>query len=106
MTPARVRPLSSTGDASYGFSVWCPGCEDYHVLRGWRFNGDLVSPTFEPSLLVSYKDERGAVEVGRCHSYIRDGRIEFLDDSTHKLKGQTVELPPHPLWENPVPPGG
>jgi hypothetical protein len=28
-----------------------------------------------------------------CHSFVRDGRIEFLSDSTHHLSGQTVELP-------------
>lgn len=28
-----------------------------------------------------------------CHSFIRDGRIEFLSDCTHALAGQTVDLP-------------
>jgi hypothetical protein len=28
-----------------------------------------------------------------CHSFVRDGRIEFLSDCTHSLAGQTVELP-------------
>ena len=28
-----------------------------------------------------------------CHSFITDGRIQFLGDCTHELKGQTVELP-------------
>lgn len=31
-----------------------------------------------------------------CHSYVRDGKIEFLADCTHKLKNQTVEIPE---WE-------
>ena len=33
------------------------------------------------------------VEV-RCHSFVTDGRIQFLSDSTHVLAGQTVDLPP------------
>lgn len=28
-----------------------------------------------------------------CHSYVRGGTIEFLDDCTHELRGQTVSLP-------------
>ena len=31
--------------------------------------------------------------VTRCHSFVREGRIEFLSDCTHALAGQTVELP-------------
>jgi len=34
----------------------------------------------------------------RCHSFVRDGRIEFLSDCTHALKGQTVDLPDLPDW--------
>lgn len=29
-----------------------------------------------------------------CHSYVRDGQIQFLGDCTHKLAGQTVPLEP------------
>ena len=32
----------------------------------------------------------------RCHSFVTDGKIRFLGDSTHKLKGQTVPLTPPP----------
>jgi hypothetical protein len=28
-----------------------------------------------------------------CHSFVIDGRIQFLSDSTHVLAGQTVDLP-------------
>jgi len=27
-----------------------------------------------------------------CHSFIRDGQIEFCSDSTHELAGKTVRL--------------
>ena len=28
-----------------------------------------------------------------CHSFVTDGRIQFLADSNHALAGQTVDLP-------------
>lgn len=72
--------------------IYCPGCEHPHSIRvaepqRWTWNGDTEAPTFSPSLLCT--DDGSA----RCHSFIRDGRIEFLADSTHKLAGQTVDLP-------------
>ena len=27
-----------------------------------------------------------------CHSFVTDGKIQFLGDCTHELAGQTVEL--------------
>ncbi len=31
-----------------------------------------------------------------CHSFLTDGRIQFLDDCTHAMAGQTVDLPSFP----------
>ena len=31
-----------------------------------------------------------------CHSFVTDGRIQFLGDCTHSLAGQTVDLPEFP----------
>lgn len=73
-----------------GFMIFCPGCECLHQFDSrWKFNGSLELPTFTPSYLV----DGGANDV-RCHSYVTNGRIQFLPDSTHKLSGQTVDLPP------------
>lgn len=67
--------------------IYCPGCDMEHGLdHRWTFNGNLDRPTFRPSLLVTYPKMR-------CHSFITAGRIEFLQDSTHHLSGQTVDLP-------------
>lgn len=75
-----------------GHVIWCPGCEMHHMLSSsWTFNGDLVNPTFSPSLLVRYNWGEKQTPC-RCHSFIRDGKIQFLDDCTHKLAGQTIEL--------------
>jgi hypothetical protein len=73
-----------------GYVIFCPGCECGHYFDSrWQFNGSLELPTFTPSYLT----EGGANNV-RCHSYVTNGRIQFLADSGHKLSGQTVELPP------------
>jgi hypothetical protein len=68
----------------------CPGCKDAHVLpvtgpRKWGFNFNDAAPTFDPSILAR---RQGVV----CHSFVRDGQIQFLSDCTHPLAGQTVPL--------------
>ena len=86
----------------YGFP--CPGCKSYHVITTqkpqgnpvWTFNGNIASPTFSPSLLCRtgpmgpFSKHPGMVYV--CHSFIKDGKIQFLGDCTHDLKNQTVPL--------------
>lgn len=90
----------------------CPGCDDLHMVstggNGWTWDGDIDQPTISPSVLVSgtqwpegegFHSPSHAVEAGGrtvCHSFVRDGRIEFLSDSTHRLAGQTVDLPKVP----------
>lgn len=75
------------GVTNYVF--FCPGCECSHVIdKRWTFNGDLDNPTFSPSLLCNPDHA-----PSRCHSFLRDGKIEFLSDCFHKLAGQTVEIP-------------
>ena len=81
-------------------NFWCPGCDDYHNIRygnpasDWTWNGDLELPTFSPSVLVRYGYIQGVPKV--CHSFVTDGRIQFLGDCTHALAGQTVDLPEWP----------
>jgi len=76
----------------------------------WGFNGDFERPTFTPSVLCrrttadppvtpeNLDEWRRApwpqVQVETvCHSFVRDGQIQFLGDCTHALAGQTVPLP-------------
>lgn len=78
----------------------CPGCEESlsHGVQvegpgpHWDWNGDVDRPTLTPSILVrfDYGEDR-AQRV--CHSFIRDGQIQFLSDCTHALAGKTVDLP-------------
>jgi hypothetical protein len=80
----------------------------------WTWNGSIEKPTFTPSLLVTGTEmtEKGKADYEawvaagypkpapkldsrptRCHSYVTDGRIQFLGDCTHAMAGQTVEIP-------------
>lgn len=79
----------------------CPGCKVIHILPVakyknypgpiWDFNRDFEKPTINPSIFVNRGSTNPAAPA--CHSFIRDGRIQFLNDSSHELAGQTVDLP-------------
>ena len=78
------------------YLFWCPGCDTAHGPNDtWQFNGDVDKPTLSPSILVNgtVKPYPGMI---RCHSFVTDGKIQFLSDCTHDLTGQTVELPDWP----------
>ena len=87
---------------------WCPGCDGAHQVGigegdgpRWGYNGDPEAPTFTPSILVQYNGRDAGQDRGDgrlappaiCHSFVTDGKIQFLPDSTHALAGQTVDLP-------------
>jgi Family of unknown function (DUF6527) len=96
-----------------GLHFFCPACGTVHGIRltpnGWGWNDSMDKPTFTPSVLVRgtkklSDDEYARLMAGEkiyprpllCHSFVRDGRIEFLGDCLHELAGQTVDLPPWP----------
>lgn len=100
-----------------GFSYWCQGCEEVHCISsGWSFDGNLEAPTFSPSVLVTsghytpnwsgrgcwctynaeHPDDPSGFECSRCHTFIKAGMVQFLDDCTHALAGQTLPLPDLP----------
>lgn len=97
----RVKIHDSPSRVSYCFI--CPGCNREHAFvtewkplsnrsePKWVFNGNVDRPTFKPSLL--YNAGRANPEVDLCHSYVTDGRIQFLSDCTHPLANKTVDLP-------------
>lgn len=110
---AKVRALQ--GDR---VSFVCPGCNEEHAIPvngsgspNWYYNGNPDKPTFKPSILrrtghyaAHYKEGHGCwcdkdkdadwpFKCTICHSFVTDGRIQFLGDCTHDLAGQTVDLP-------------
>lgn len=100
-------------------SYRCP-CGDVHTLTvggpgaTWTWNGDTEKPTFSPSVLVrsghyvprkpgepescwctyakEHPEEKLPFGCYLCHSFVRDGMVQFLGDCTHALAGQTVPL--------------
>lgn len=94
--------LRDAADAGSKYLLFrCPGCNTAHTVKiegpgSWGWNGDITKPTFTPSVLVTY-DGADAGQDGAppktCHSFVTDGRIQYLSDCTHALAGQTVDLP-------------
>ena len=118
---ARIgKKLRSVEGGSVAFM--CPGCGCGHrvgieppATPIWQWNGSGDAPTFSPSI-VSHgtelthqglqqaaawlaarrpMEEKAVFETRQtlCHSFVRDGKIQFLADCTHALAGQTVALP-------------
>ena len=74
----------------------CPGCDAQHQVMifsatAWSWNRNLDKPTIRPSVMVNRGHANPTVPI--CHSFVTDGTIMFLTDSTHKLAGKTVDLP-------------
>lgn len=71
------------------YMFMCPGCNCAHsVNQTWGFNNDVDKPTFTPSVLVTGRGDPNY----RCHSFVTDGKIQFLEDCSHQHKGQTLDL--------------
>ena len=108
---ARIWGSSPHEIAKGNVAIFCRGCKTHHVIATiapqsngavWGFNGDMESPTFTPSFLErtgkyipgheNFDDE--GYDLSRiCHSFITDGKIQYLSDCTHELSGQTIDLP-------------
>ena len=86
-----------------GTMFWfCPGCKVLHPIYldipgrvgpKWNWNGSLENPTFSPSFLTQWK-QRDVDHV--CHTFIREGKVQYLGDCTHELKNTTIDLPDLP----------
>ena len=99
---------------------WCPGCDGAHMVTVkaepghpgpvWGYNENADAPTFTPSILVNAKRWHPPVTGDNleewkrkpwkqekvssvCHSFVTDGKIQFLNDCTHALAGEVVDLP-------------
>ena len=93
---------------------WCPGCDDLHTVSHdlWLVRDTIFGLTIQPSILVYERqkfinedlegealfDPSNITQSPRCHSFVTDGKIHFLGDSTHALANQTVDIPALPDW--------
>lgn len=125
---SKLRTWGNPENGEEGVIFFCPGCKSPHTIRtrgngaAWGWNGNADRPTFTPSVLVTWQEpealgdrerlnqqieDRRAGRIDKipqaercCHSFVTDGLIQFLGDSTHELAGQTVELADWPEgWE-------
>lgn len=109
----RLSPFLRSAQNGKAIQFWCPGCDKQHqvIVQGeyaWSWNGDVILPTFQPSVLVQgmkttktvegrwngewERDANGNGIKQRCHSFVKDGVMEFLSDCTHALAGQKVRI--------------
>lgn len=51
----------------------------------WKWNLDTENPTISPSILSKSGDQV-------CHSFVKDGKVEFLNDCTHEFAGKVIDL--------------
>jgi hypothetical protein len=98
-----------------GYVVYCPGCKENHFYDSrWNFNGNFDFPTFTPSYLrrsghympehkgdcwctysERFPDEEpipDSMKCMVCHSFLTDGKLQFLSDCTHHLARKTIDL--------------
>lgn len=94
----RVMEVVNKDQSHHGWMIRCPNpdCYAHEFDSRWTFNGDLLRPTFRASMLARWTQGEEKKPMV-CHSYVTDGKIEFLSDCTHELAGKTVELP---YWED------
>lgn len=88
-------------------TYWCPGCKRAHSItfgpegtETWTWDGNAEHPTFAPSILANGTRGASSEEWNRrhprCHSFVREGRIEYLSDCEHAMAGTTVDMVPLP----------
>ena len=101
---AATRRYTGTDRSGVMLMLWCPGCDQLHApsVEGtgppiWQWDNNLESPTLSPSILITWTEGEEKTEH-RCHSYLIAGNWQFLADSTHKLRSQTVPMVPLPKW--------
>lgn len=118
-----------SSDDGQTIEFFCPGCKETHIIpvgaqhegAHWGWNGDTEKPTLTPSILVrsghfashyrlgdhcwcTFNKEDGTPDAHPykcvvCHSFVTNGQILFLQDCTHELAGQTVDIPDYPTKE-------
>lgn len=58
----------------------------------WAASGTIALPTIRPSIDRIRRDADGRVRY-RNHFTVDDGRVTYLDDCTHEMRGRVVDLP-------------
>jgi hypothetical protein len=56
----------------------------------WTWNGSVDAPTLRPSILSHGGNKKEG--EWRCHTWVNDGKAQFLSDCSHALANTTVDL--------------
>lgn len=95
LSPYLVRYPAEYGYFANCYGHYCPACNEMHPFAverpfnngaRWEFNRNFNKPTFTPSMNI----------VRHCHYFLTDGKIIYCEDSPHRMRGQTIDLPPIP----------
>lgn len=74
------------------YTHWCPACNEMHPLPdSWKFNGNLESPTFNPSF--KHEGWINGKPIGICHYVLTNGQLNYQGDCTHAFAGKIIPLP-------------
>lgn len=107
LTPVLWRRTRKDGQGAY-YLHWCQGCGHAHTYpvgkaysTNWKFNDNIQSPSFEPSMLIympEHTDSDGVLhrQRTRCHYYVTNGEIRYQGDCPHQYSGQNLPLQPIP----------
>ena len=85
----------------------CPGCKKPHSIAEKQigFNDNVDAPTIKSTIWIEgnrrpnpKKGKHGEPDtlLDVCEAKIKDGKITYTYEATHKLKKKTVEIPE---WE-------
>jgi len=108
---SKIASSNKEYDSYFDLMFYCLRCEMHHglIIRDvdesrltekdkkqyeknkkpkWSFNGNFELPTFTPSINVLDEEDNTI-----CHSFIKDGKIQYLPDCKHSLAGKTINLP-------------
>lgn len=93
-------------------TFWCPACGYGHTVgvgdglppqMRWDWNGDIDKITLSPSVKLTCGRRTDPKYIPEpddppevCHSFVRDGHIQYLSDCTHKYAGKTIPMEDFP----------
>lgn len=90
--------LGKVKDQPGFYTFYCKACKHHHAVWTqeyqqnhpfWHWNGSMESPTFWDSLKI-VSQNKGVETI--CHFFIENGHIRYLNDCTHDLHNQIVEM--------------
>jgi len=84
-------PVEFEPQRSRRIPVILKGSRDNHSEMVWSWNGDVEKPTLKPSILSQIIWGEAKI-LHKCHSFVNDGKVQFLSDCSHDKANQTIEL--------------